>query len=297
MEIICDDREARVYLAGIDLFDNFSSKRLTTGDFVICFNRGDISVPLVVVERKTWADLASSIKDGRIKNIDKLVAYREETGARVAYLIEGPAPRPGEEGRYGVPYKSMRAHLDHLLYRDNIIELYSTSATTSAMRLHEFASNLESIASQNVGEYNGCDAVKLAMKKIEKTPEQISDAIWCSFKGISALSSRAFRPYCIKDLYTGKLDRDSISNVIVRDKKFGNVKANKIMEQVEKDSTLITILCAVPQISTKRAEAILALTNKKSKREFFEEWDETEITKAVGKSCFEKLTKFLCQVN
>lgn len=293
IEIICDDRETRVYAAALDLYDNFSSKHLTTGDFLICYNRGDIKVPLVVIERKTWPDLAASIKDGRCKNIEKLNAYREETGARVGYLLEGAPPKAGQEGsKYGVPYKNMRAHLDHLLYRDNIIELSSANATASAMRLFEFASNLESV--MQVADYARGDGVKEATKKIEKTPDQISDGIWSSFKGISIVSARAFRPLTIRDLYVGKLSKDDLSALKVGDKKFGPTRAAKVLEQLELDATFLNVLCAVPQISTKRAETILELARSGSKKEFFEEWNEEIITKAVGKSCASKLRKYLC---
>ena len=42
---------------------------------------------LFVIERKTWTDLASSLRDGRKENNKKLLKIREETKCQLIYLI------------------------------------------------------------------------------------------------------------------------------------------------------------------------------------------------------------------
>src|SRR4051794_33506549 len=60
---------------------------LIVGDFR--FTCGDGTV-LAVAERKTYADLASSISTGRYaEQRDRLMHYREEANCKIFYIIEG----------------------------------------------------------------------------------------------------------------------------------------------------------------------------------------------------------------
>lgn len=119
------------------------AEHLTTGDYIIfCNNRA-----IVVVERKTWPDLAASFRDGRKENINKLLQYREATGSKIAYLIEGQA-FPANSTRFSrMPYVNLRAHLDHLLFRDGIIELRSANHIGTIERLFQLTKNISSIKS------------------------------------------------------------------------------------------------------------------------------------------------------
>ena len=119
------------------------AEHLTIGDYIIFYN--DIAV--MVIERKTWTDLAASFRDGRKENIRKLKQFNEQTGAHIAYLIEGTAI-PAHTNKYArIPYDNLRAHLDHLLIRDHIIELHSTNHHTTIERLFEMIKNTSTMAS------------------------------------------------------------------------------------------------------------------------------------------------------
>src|SRR5690348_2033549 len=64
----------------------FSTLRMTTGDYNIIF-RDEI---YLVIERKTWKDLASSIKDGRAnKQHRQMEELSAKVGCRTLYIIEG----------------------------------------------------------------------------------------------------------------------------------------------------------------------------------------------------------------
>lgn len=145
MEIIIDDRE-RTIIKYIDSFSkkfniNFTVKRLEIGDYAITY----CDHILLVIERKTWDDLAASIRDGRKDNIKKLLSLRSDTGCDIAYLIEGKAfPKPDKKFK-NIPYKNLRAHLDHLAFRDNVHMLYSEDYEGTAYRLFELAKNYSTI--------------------------------------------------------------------------------------------------------------------------------------------------------
>ncbi len=119
--------------------------RMTTADFAICY-RGKI---LALVERKTWKDLAATIKDGKRKfNYKKMIKLMKDapTCMRVIYLIEGRflINRQGRVQR--VPYSTLRSHLDHLMYRHDIHCVYSRNKSDTAHRILELAKNIANMS-------------------------------------------------------------------------------------------------------------------------------------------------------
>lgn len=286
MEIILDDREHKLAAhAG----DQVATKRLTVGDILIgCRRADDTFCPLVVVERKTWPDLAASLKDGRAGNVEKLRAYRDETGAKIAYLVEGSAPaRPDRAEFGGIAYRNLRAHLDHLLFTDSIIELHSTGPRDSMRRLVEFAAHLERFIPAVAA---GQDGVALAMQKRELAPEQVSDRIWGAVKGISHASARAFREYKIARLFDGALTQESLAAIEINGRKFGPARAKALLDQRATPAFFRAVLGAVPHIGAKRIDIITAAV---SADEFFNDWPAAKQRIGVGKACLESLEQYL----
>lgn len=173
MEIIADDREKHV----VPHFDeykneyniNYKVERMNVGDYAISYK----NYIIVIIERKTWADLAASIRDGRKANIEKLKQLRETVGCQIAYLIEGPAmPKPNDKFAR-MPYKNLRSHLDHLAFRDSVHMLYSNDATTSARRIMELALNI----STDKTTCKEIDALILADADNDNDPNKIDDKV------------------------------------------------------------------------------------------------------------------------
>jgi ERCC4-type nuclease len=145
MEIIVDNREQAVIPYMEDLSHthhiNYKLQTLTTGDYAICY-KGYI---MIIIERKTYPDLAASLRDGRKDNINKLISLREATKCQVAYLIEGDAFPKQDKVYARMPYKNLRAHLDHIAFRDNIHMIYTKDQSSTANRLFELARNYSTI--------------------------------------------------------------------------------------------------------------------------------------------------------
>jgi len=144
MEIFIDDRERAVinYVKAVHRDTiKFTIKRMQVGDYAISYNNN----LLLIIERKTWPDLAASIRDGRKNNIQKIINIRAQTNCKIAYLIEGdPCPRSTKYfGR--MPIKNLRAHLDHLAFRDGVHMIYTISQRGTAERIFELAKNLFTI--------------------------------------------------------------------------------------------------------------------------------------------------------
>lgn len=293
MEIIIDDREHKVYSYSSG-YDNVSSKRLTVGDFLIGYRTLDGTFcPLVIVERKTWMDLAASLKDGRTNNIEKLCEYRDKTGSKIAYLIEGSTPsNPASSEFSNVPYKNLRSHLDHLLFKEGIIELHTSGPRDSLRRLLEFSFNLEKyiLKDEDKKIYDG---VELATKKKELSDDQISDKIWASIKGISHVSSRSFRPYKICQLFKiGKpvLTQDLLAAIEINGRKFGLARAAALLKSTEDNNFLKTVLAAVPKMGKKRIDIVISSVGT---HDFFENWDVIKKKLGIGSSCISSIEKYL----
>ena len=128
---------------------------LTVGDYVLM--SGEY---FLVIERKTWADLAASFKDGRIFENHKKMLDAARAGCRIAYLIEGSAPTPefSTTSIGGVPVANMMAKLDHFVMRDNVILEFTRNAIHTAFRIIELGKHMSTLAEHAEAENETEDA-------------------------------------------------------------------------------------------------------------------------------------------
>ena len=213
IEIIIDTREQMV----IPFFNEYqnssdikiSIQQVNVGDYSVLYN-GNI---LFIIERKTWKDLASSIKDGRKNNVDKMINLRSDLGCKLIYLIEGNPIPPNDTKFCRIPYKSLRSHLDHLSFRDNIHIVHSKNTKDTVYRIYELINNYISIKPSLLLKYEttGGDEIKLK-EKIEITPESVNYKIWCCIPGINEITASIFihGGYHISDLLLGNITKDDI---------------------------------------------------------------------------------------
>jgi len=310
--IVIDKRERKI----IPHFRTLQSKsgipffveHITTGDIAICYR----SYILLIIERKTWSDLGASMKDGRKENIEKLKKLRESTECQIAYLIEGnPCPKP--TARFArIPHKSLRAHLDHLAFRDGVHMVYAKTEFNTAERVFELTKNYSTIKPSPLGEIDllldestektgGEDQLKI---KHTSSDELILFNMWRAFPYITDKSVNFFtaKGYKIKDLVQGNIPKKDIavmkysSGVMIGLKRAANIIKNSQLEK-----THIKVMAEIPSITAKSAKKILDEINLKKIYEKIEDSklvekiekiQKTEKTK-VGKSSTEKIIKFL----
>lgn len=214
MEIIVDTRE-RAVIPFFELIQHIDIKitiqQVTTGDYSILYN-GYI---LFVIERKTWKDLASSMRDGRKDNVNKMIQMRKDTGCKLIYLMEGKVFHRPDEKFCRIPYKALQSHLDHLAFRDNIHIVHSKNQKNTAERILEIIKNYLTIKPspllQFQEENKGGGEEKLKERKVE-TPESITYRIWCSLPFITEQNAIIFisAGYHISDLVLGNITKDEI---------------------------------------------------------------------------------------
>jgi ERCC4-type nuclease len=98
----------------------FIEDTITTGDYTILIEDVNTKTPMIcmILERKTWKDLASSIKDGRAKSQQKnMEELKEKTGCRIAYIIEGNLTYNDTTQISHIPFKNLHAKLRHTMLR------------------------------------------------------------------------------------------------------------------------------------------------------------------------------------
>ena len=129
--ITVDGRETRVAAELQALNVDFTSKELFVGDIV--FTRDDDT--LLMCERKTYADLASSIADGRYALQREAM---KETGAKVIYILEGVnKPRTAVDG------KRTLGAMENLAVVHGIPILPTVSVAETAVAIQHLKTKLE----------------------------------------------------------------------------------------------------------------------------------------------------------
>lgn len=221
VEIIVDDREQKVipYFNGFTMPPNITFKvsRVNHGDYSVLYR----DYILFIIERKTWKDLAASLRDGRKENTKKLLKIREDTGCQIIYLIEGN-PIPRSTAKFGrVPYKALRSHLDHLAFRDGIHMVYSKDKKNTVDRIVELVKNyltiipsplldIDVLADSDEGNTGG--GVDKLKEKVPITAEAIIYKIWCCVPNITEKTACLFinKGYHISDLILGNIPKEEI---------------------------------------------------------------------------------------
>lgn len=100
--------------------------RVTTGDYNIVLSdpSGDPKKQIVamIIERKTWKDLAASFKDGRSQTQHKeMLSVQARTKCIIMYIIEGRISYDKETKVGRIPFANLDAKRRHLLLRGHAL--------------------------------------------------------------------------------------------------------------------------------------------------------------------------------
>lgn len=100
----------------------YAEKQLTIGDYTIMLDpmngADDEAQMAMIVERKTWKDLAASIKDSRMREQQQgMVKIAQSSGCYVYYIIEGKFAYKDHSDVCGLPFKSLHTKIRHNLLR------------------------------------------------------------------------------------------------------------------------------------------------------------------------------------
>lgn len=102
-------------------------KQVTVGDYIIVKN----GVVSAIFERKTWKDMAASIKDGRIyTQHERMCEIEANSGVRIFYIVEGAIGNDDDKVTARMPFKALNTKVRHLtLLGTQIIHTLNTNDT------------------------------------------------------------------------------------------------------------------------------------------------------------------------
>ncbi|ARA71991.1 hypothetical protein BNJ_00159 [Kaumoebavirus] len=287
-ELLVDDRERYV---SAHLKKRGRILRLTVGDFAILGHDEESGTSRIcaIFERKTWKDLASSIKDGRIDNNKKMIETREATGCKIFYLMEGNAHPKEDKSIQGIAVKNMLKKIEHMIIRDDFAVIYTQNTEHTAQKLLSLLQSYEKIEAEKVkeagktnvgisggeeepepeapldillGEANREEVEKLLTAARPLDVSKIHLKMWQSLPGIGVEWSLILnKKFHISSLILGTLKVAELADArTTSGASLGEKKAQKIIDYMQGAEIGQEILSLVPRIGKNIAVQILENT-------------------------------------
>lgn len=255
--IAVDDREREVYNNLLSYNIQISKQRLATGDFII-FHKDE---PKIIVERKTWKDFASSIKDGRIiSQSESMHEHQEKFNMRLVIILEGLSVLPNEDKIIeGILAKAIYTKIRRLYLFHNISTIYSKSIEHTAEILINFISDYDSLQNDQsklgTNESNSSNYLDTNKGSRKKADEEILIGIWTCFPGVGEKIAKVLmKKMSIVDFM--KINEKDLEIIM----KSNNLRCGKkTLEKIMNSRTSISkkLLCEIPTIGDKKASLIL----------------------------------------
>lgn len=240
MEIIVDDREKQV-IPVLKALRDIQVKRITVGDYV--FTHGGKII--CIVERKTLADLSSSIKDGRMNNHNKLLNAQKICGCTILYIIEGPAYPSLNRNFARMNFKCLQGKLDSIMFRNDIKIIWTRDIIHTAERLVGLCHTFYRLIDQ------GAFAHLFELKNTEKNViEQDKNKEIVEFNSTNVETAGGNT--------TAEPETKTLTESMIEPKVNEIINA---VQEVKLDMIHINMLRAVPNVSYKAAAAMLQMFN------------------------------------
>jgi ERCC4-type nuclease len=228
MKLCIDVREAAL----IQLLPNATVKPLILGDITIEDNEGK---ELVIIERKTIADLAASIKDGRYREQSSRLTDYSLPNHQIVYLIEGSL----KATKLPMPCETLMASMVSLWYGKGFSVMRTESLEQTAQFVQVMVQKLEKENGyQGVAKENASDVKQAKMDKI--TPSNIQALMLAQIPYVNITTAEAVLEHhvSVADLTAAlKIDPECLSSV-----KFLKEKGKKISSKsIESIKTFLKI--------------------------------------------------------
>lgn len=193
MKLLIDHREHAL----LQQFDDVATN-LEVGDVHVVNDEG---VPQFIFERKTIADLAASLKDGRYREQKVRLHATEVPAKRIGFLIEGRL-----SSQYGVPVSTLESMLLGIQYRDGFhVHLFDNGLDGTVTFLRGLMERLEKNPEKWTADDSTCSYISSLKTKVKKianiTPDVCYQLQLCQIPGISAKIAKE-----IVDRYPSMMD-------------------------------------------------------------------------------------------
>lgn len=271
--LLIDDRERQVskYFADIFAPVPIFISRLKFGDFQIVDEYNNV---LIIIERKTWGDLAASIKDGRALNINELLNFRQYN-IGIVLLIEGEHSYTSNYRIANIPFKALQSKLDHLALEKGISIIYANSGGQNvATRIKLLFDSLDTLCKANRPYDNGITfnstivrvegaaeikTVELNSIKVDQRTiiEKSSIQMWCCLRGITEVSAEYILDhYSMYDYFMGIIPDSFFENMPMGICRFGERRTDKLKKSIKKPKVRRRIILCIPGIGNNTLEKL-----------------------------------------
>ena len=211
MQCFIDCREVKL-IEKLKEHENFvfEQKQLELGDIVI-----ENGIKSLLIERKTWSDLKSSLKDGRFREQrSRMMTQLEGKSTKICYLIEGI---------YDDSYEVEKKVLFRLQFAYNIPVIYSKSIINTIEIIDTWI-KLESLDSYFIQRDIEIDQVESRLKnKIKKNYDDSSLFFQESLSSIKGITSNIAKEISNEFKTICKFCQDFRDNVENWDSRMNNI--------------------------------------------------------------------------
>ena len=244
--LIVDSRENKLIPLLTANSTNFTTSQLDVGDFQYQID-GEVKL---VIERKTYADLAGSIQSGRYK--EQKIRLQQFQCPLKAYLIEGAPPKK----LYGrINADALDSAVLGTALRDGFVTIHSTNINHSVKLLTKLIKKLPEYLKESKTAIEIQDEyLKSSISTVKKENLTVEDCYLsqlCQIPGVSISTAKAIigKYYCLFDLLNAiSQDReavlDHLTNLKISSKRMGESLATRIVNYLEprvKVRTMISI--------------------------------------------------------
>jgi ERCC4-type nuclease len=191
-----------------------------TGDFVFEQIKGEEVYRLAIFERKTWNDLACSIKDGRCESQNIRLLDAKNKGTKVYYVIEGFMPPP-EGYTCGMLNKCLFGMLDCLLAKEFCV-VHTRDEGNTVDRVINICKFISESSPPLYKSYT-----EMYLDKLNRCPEEVSKDVRDELKVIHdkyggtticdtiVIDKTETTPYIVKCMWM-TMTSENIANVIMK---------------------------------------------------------------------------------
>ena len=190
--VIVDFRESKLLESLHKLKDKYINITVESSNLLL----GDITIhnSEMIIERKTWADLEASIKDGRYEEQSHRLKDAKEEGFNIYYFLEGDLAKY----RGGLPTTTLISAM-YSLTRKGFFVIQTKSVDDTALFILQFAD--KSQREQHKNKVSTYESVSLNKKKNSHiTQENISVYMLAQIPNMSTLIST-----CILEKFNGRI--------------------------------------------------------------------------------------------
>ena len=261
MNIILDSHEGKL----IELMPTVHSKQMDVGDIHYINDAGIVSC---IIERKTYADLYSSIIDKRYsEQKQRLRAFKndDETVPMLIFLIEGPKTVSSY-----IDYAIIDSALLGMTLRDGFNVIYSDNIGHTVKLINKLQHKLgEYLEGPKKESY--LTTLKIC-KKDNLTPTSVYTMQIAQIPGVSLNMAEL-----ITEVYSSMymlinaimVNRTEVFNVIsnikIKTRKIGKVLAGKVLDYIAPDVIIIPVVNVIIPVLVESPKAIIKLKTIKLK--------------------------------